>query len=403
MATTQKMNEDSYFLNFGKGEYPDMQKAQEDLEAATSWEHDIKKMSVIPMDNPMEVETYHNDPSHTIPKEILLDTAENCGLMLVYDYKEACMRDCAIPSLLSTIGIRGEGVFRPEKVAQANGLTAFLTGCRERSMVMTRAGKVSAIVSPKYEHMPIPELLRITDDLDQYLGTPEFVSGCVSHSLTVAKFLYPDAAQAVTDAYRNILAAHGRSMAPGQQIIPVVEFRSSDTTGEAAKLLTYLQLSPGHLMPIGEGVRVNHVAPYEFDEFGNRMTALRKFRLDSQLLYSKLEYDIKELVPAMLETPIEYPANTFIGLCKKAQIPQKWGGAVEEELRQDWPDGSNCTFLDIYEYLTSITKKALEENAPHGARLLDLEEAIARIAHNRALWTKYDLPGTVAWVQAVNK
>ena len=401
--TTAKIYEDSYFLNFSKGEYPDLKKAQADLEAATTWEKDIKTMTVEPMDEPMAAEVYCNTPGKTIPKDILLDTVDNCGLMIAYNGKEACLRDCAMPSLLSTVSIRGEGLFRPVKTQQAIALTALLTGCREYSTVMSRAGKVTAIVSPKYEHMPIPELLNITDDLDQYLGDPEFISGCVSHGITVAKFQYPDAAKDITDTYRSVLAAHGRVLAPGEQVMPVVEFRSSDTTGEAAKLLTYLQLSPGHLMPIGEGVRVNHVAPFEFDENNNRLSAIRKFRQEAQLLYSKLDYDIQEIVPAMLETPIRYPANTFVGLCKKAQIPQKWGGAVEEEICNDWPDGFGCTFLDVYEYLTSITKKALEENTPHSSRLLDLEEAIARIAHNRAIWTKYDLPGTVAWVQAVNK
>lgn len=129
---------------------------------------------------------------------------------------------------------------------------------------------------------------------------------------------------------------------------------------------------------------------------------MEKFEKEAQLIYSRMEYDVNTLVPEMLETQISYPANTFVGLCKKARIPQKWGGEVEDEIRNDWPDGSKCTFLDVYEYLTSVTKKALEDNSPHSQRLLDLEEDIARVAHNKALWTKYDLPGTVAWVQAVN-
>lgn len=403
MFTTAKLYEDAYSASFEKGEYADLKKAQTDLEAHTTWEKDIKKMEILSLETPMEAEIRYQDPCNKISKEILLDTVDNSGLMVSYNGKEECLRDCAMPSLLSTVEIRGVGIYRPEKTQQAVALTALLTGCREHSTIMSRAGKVSAIVSPKYEHMPIPSLLDITDNLDQYLGTPEFISGCVSHGITVAKFQYPDVAQEITDTYQTVLQAHGRSIGSGEQIIPVVEFRSSDTTGEAAKLLTYLQLAPGHLMPIGDGVRVNHVTPYEFDDNNNRISAIQKFRQESQLLYSKLDYSIKELIPAMLTTPIRYPANTFIGLCKKAQIPQKWGGAVEEELRQDWPDGSECSFLDIYEYLTSVTKKALEENAPHSQRMLDLEEAIARIAHNRAIWTRFDLPGTVAWVQAVNK
>lgn len=398
---TNTIYEDAYYLNFGRGEYPELRKAQKELENRTVWDSGVTSMEITAMDTPMEVEIRANNPSNTIPKSILLDTSENCGLMVIYNNKEECLRDCAMPSLLSTVDIRGSGVFRPEKPQQACALTALLTGCRNYSSVMKRAGKVAAIVSQKYEYMPIPALLDITDNLSQHLGTPVFISGCVSHSLTVAKFEYPDAATDVTNTYQAALAAHGRVMAPGEQVIPVVEFRTSDTTGEAAKLLTYLQLAPGHLMPIGEGVRVNHVTPYEFDENGCRITAIQKFSKEAELLYSKLDYDLKVLVPAMLQTPIEYPANTFIGLCKKAQIPQKWGGVVEEEIRQDWPDHAGCTFLDVYEYLTSVTKLALEDNTPHSERLLDLEEAIARIAHNRVLWTKYDAPGTVAWVQSM--
>lgn len=397
-----KLFEDTYNQSFINGDYQELRKAQKELEDNSSWEHNVSNISVLPLDNPMEAEVLSLDPSNTIPKDILLDTVENCGLMLSYDNKRECLRDCAMPSLLSTVEIRGIGVFRPEKPQQAIALTALLTGCRSYSSILKRAGKVAAIVSQKYEHMPISGLLDAADELTNYLGDAEFISGCVSHSITVAKFQYPQATKDVTAQYGAALATHGRALAPGEELTPVVEFRSSDTTGEAAKLFTYLQFSPGHLMPIGSGVRVNHVTPYEFDENGNRISGMQKFRNEVKLLYSRLEYDIRELVPAMLETPIEYPANTFIGLCKKAQIPQKWGGAIEEEIRNDWPDGSGCTFLDVYEYLTSTTKKALEENSPHSERLLDLEEAIARIAHNRAIWTKYDMPGTVAWVQSLN-
>lgn len=393
---------DSYWENFTSGEYNALCVAQKELEAETAWTDEVKKISILPLDTPMDAEVESLDPMNTIPKEVLMDTVENCGLMISFDGRKECLRDCAMPSLMSTVEIRGVGMFRPEKAQQAIALTALLTGCRTYSKVMTRAGKVAAIVSQKYAEMPISRLLEITDDLDAYLGTPEFISGCVTHALTVAKFRYPDATKDITAAYSKVLAAHGRSLAPGEELTPIVEFRSSDTSGEAAKLLTYLQLSPGHLMPIGEGVRVNHVTPVEYHDNGQRLTAMDKFEKEAQLIYSRMEYDVNTLVPEMLETQINYPANTFVGLCKKARIPQKWGGEVEEEIRNDWPDGSKCTFLDVYEYLTSVTKKALEDNAPHSQRLLDLEEDIARVAHNKALWTKYDLPGTVAWVQAVN-
>lgn len=398
-----KKYEDSYWENYSSGEYSELRKAQEALEAETSWVKDVQKISVQPLDTPMDVEIRSLTPGNKIAKDILLDTSDNSGLMITFDGQEECLRDCAMPSLLSTVEIRGVGLWRPEKAQQAIALTALLTGCRERSKVMIRSGKVSAVVSQKYAEMPISDLLDVVDNLDAYLGTPHFISGCVSHALTVAKFKYPDSAKEVTDTYSTVLAAHGRTVPAGKELIPVMEFRSSDTSGEAAKLLTFIQMGPGHLMPIGEGVRVNHVTPYEFDQYGNRKTAMQRFEEEAQLVYSRLEYSLTDLVPAMLETPISYPANTFVGLCKKAQIPQKWGGELEEQIRSDWPDGSDCTFLDVYEYLTATTKKAIEETSQHSQRVLDLEEAIARVANNRALWTKYDLPGTVAWVQAINK
>lgn len=414
MSTARKLYEDEFHRIFEATEYTDLKDLTQKMEADTQWivVENGCRFEAIP--DPMTVESICTDPRSPgfgIPKEVLLDTADECHAQLGVHFIDErgaevmqCIGESAMHSIYSNVaGLKGDGWNKPSPENKAIALNAFVPTAGPIT-VMTESGKVRAMVSGKFQHMPIPELLQITDDLDAYLGVPEFDSGFVDHCVTVCKFLYKDIAKDITDAYRNILALHGRTLGPNEQVTPVVEFRSSNTTGEAAKLLTYLQLSPGHLMPVGEGVRVNHVAPVDYDENGNRKTALQKFREESQLIYSRLEFEMNDMLPAMLDTVIEYPVNTFIGLCKKAQIPQKWGGLVEEELKADWPDHSGCTFLDIYEALTSVTKKALADaKNPNAARLLDLEEAIARIAHNRVLWTKYDLPGTVAWVQAVNK
>lgn len=413
--TAHKLYEDDFSRIFESGatEFTDLKDLTKQMEADTQWTV-VEGCRFEAIEDPMRVQAICTDPTHPgsgITREILLDTADECHAQLGVHFineqgKEImeCVGESAMHSIYSNVAdLKGNGWNKPTPANKAIALNAFVPTAGNIT-VMTEGEKVRAMVSGKFQHMPIPELLQITEDLDAYLGVPTFDSGFVDHSVCVCKFLYPDIAKDITDAYRNILALHGRNLGPNAQVIPVVEFRSSNTTGEAAKLLTYLQLSPGHLMPVGEGVRVNHVAPVDYDENGNRKTALQKFREESQLIFSRLEFEMNDMLPAMLDTVIEYPVNTFIGLCKKAQIPQKWGGLVEEELKADWPDHSGCTFLDIYEALTSVTKKALDETKnPNAARLLDLEEAIARIAHNRVLWTKYDLPGTVAWVQAVSR
>lgn len=398
-----KQHEDAYYESFTAGQYADLRIKQEALEKETTWEDHVSDMEITPLSTPMDVELKSIDPVNSIPKEILLDTADNLKLMITYSGKEACLRDCAMPSLLNTVEIRGCGVFRPKPEQQAVALTALLTGCRENSRIMTRAGKVSAVVSHRYEPMPISHLLDVCDGLELLFGRADFRSGFVSHSSTVCQFEYPEAAADATKAYRKALSDNGRTLASNAQITPIIEFRSSDTSGEAAKLLTYLKLAPGQLMPIGEGVKVPHTAPLEYNDDGTRMTAMQKFSNDAQLLYSQLEYEIGDMIPKMLQTQIDHPANTYIGLCKYAAIPQKWGGEIEEELKTDWPDHSGCTFLDVYEAITKVTAKAVEENDPHSQRLLDLEEAISRIARNRAIWKKFDLPGTVAWVQSLKK
>lgn len=389
------MYEDSYLSTFGPNSYAEMKAEQKKLEADTSWEPGVKAMVVTAIETPMDAMAKCADPTNTIPQNILMDTVEYTHLILNYHGKEACLRDCAMPSLLSTAGFSGPGLARVVPTQQAISLTALLTGSRESSQVMTRAGKVSAILSAHYEYMPISRLLDICDSLQATFGPASFIGGEVNHSMTVAQYRYPNAAKAATDAYNAALATAGRSSG---EVIPVVEFRSSDTTGEAATLLPYLQLKPGHLFPIGEGIKVTHIPPLEYDANGNRLTCMEKFKQEAATLFSKMEYDIMDLVPKMLNVQIEHPANTFIGLCKYAGVPQKWGGIIEEEVRSDWPDGSDCTFLDIYEALTQATAYAIKDGLkPHSARILNLEEGISKVARNQASWKKYDLPGTVAW------
>lgn len=390
-----KMYEDCYVATFGCNNYAELKAEQKKLEAETSWETDVKSMFLTALDSPMEALSKSTDPANSIPREILFDTAENTQMIINYHGKEVCLRDCAMPSLLTTAGISGSGVFRVKARERAAGLTAWLTGSREHSQIMTRAGKVSAILSSRYEYMPISEMLDVCDSLQDSFGPAEFIGGEVNHAMTVAQYRFPQSAKMATEAYNKALLAAGRSSGT---VIPVIEFRSSDTSGESATMLTYLQLKPGHLFPIGGGIKVPHIPPLEFDANGNRLSCMDKFKKETATLFAKLEYDIKELIPKMLDVKIDYPANTFIGLCKYALIPQKWGGLIEEELRSDWPDGSDCTFLDVYEAMTQATAYAIKDGLkPHSARILNLEEGISKVARNQHCWKKYDLPGTVAW------
>lgn len=306
MSNAIKLYEDSFLKEFGPGEFPDLKKLAADMEADAQW-FPIDGCAFVAIDSPMRVQEILGDPTnlgYSLPNEVLLDTADEENAQLGVNFINdrgvevmECIGASALPSIYSNVaGLRGDRwnkVPAPDKAGAINHLVP-----TAGTIIVRKAnGKVRAMVSPKYQPMAIPELLQITENLDAYLGTAEFASGFVDHSVTVCKFLYKDIAKDITDAYRDILAMHGRTLSHDAEIIPVVEFRSSDVTNNAAQLLTYLQLAPGHLMPVGEGVRVNHVAPVDFDENGNRKTALQKFKEDSQLIYSRLEFEMNEMLP----------------------------------------------------------------------------------------------------------
>lgn len=393
---------DEYYRSFGHGEYDELKLAQRELESQTEWESGITSMSVSPLlreedggtGTPMDIEARLAQPWNTISRELLTDTHENSGILLCYAGKEVCLRSCALPSLQNTAGFSGPAVSRVDKFNLAKGFTSFLTGCREKSQVMTRAGKVTAVLSSHYQYMPGTELLEICDDLESTFGPAEFVGGAVSHNSTVAEFEFPASAGKISAAYSAALTNAGKPK--GTLITPVVQFRVSDTSNGAAKLFTYLKLGPGQMLPVGV-VSVPHIPPLEFIN-DRRITCIEKFEQEIGLLFSKMEYAIADLIPKMAAIKINHPGNAFVGLCKYAGIPQKWGGLVEEDVRFDWPDGSDCSFLDLYEEMTRVTALAVKDGFhPQSKRILELEEGICKVARNQASWKKFDLPGTVAW------
>ena len=181
-----KIHEDNYCYE-SQTDYAAIIAAQKELEDETTWDSG-KSLSVEPMETPMDAELRASDPINLIPKEILLDTADNAGIMLTYDGKTECLRDCAMPSLLSTAGISGLGIKRASKSDLAVGLSAFLRAARASSKILLRAGKIAAVVSEQYQYMPGSELLAAVDDLEAEFGKAIFQGGSVSHALTVAEF-----------------------------------------------------------------------------------------------------------------------------------------------------------------------------------------------------------------------
>lgn len=399
-----KIYEDNYCQYFGIGEYADLITAQKELESATHWETDVSTpnmlISALTPDTLAEAKSASSDRFSGIPEEILKDTLVHSGLVLHYEGKNVCLRECGMKSLLATIDINGGAIARASKPNLAGGLNYFIPGARTRSKVMLRAEKISAVLSMNYKYMPVTDLLAVCGELEKTFGPAAFLNGSVSHDLTTAQFEFPASAGKITAAYHSALESSGRRSA--DTLIPVVQFRTSDTSDEAAKIVTYLKFGPSRLMPIG-GFSVKHIDPKKEKKATKHLSCMDKFKEEASLLFSKMQYDINDLIPRMLDVQISHPGNTFVGVCKYAGISQKWGGEIEEEIRSDFPDGSECSFLDLYERMTEVTAKAIRAGFhPSSQRVQALEEGITKVARHRESWKRYDLPGTVAWSQAAS-
>lgn len=393
---------DEYYRSFRSGEYSEFLTEQKALESQSYWLRGVttKKLTVSPLATPMEARAISADPKNTLSFETLDDTSQNAGLILDCEGKRFCLRDCSIPSLKNTLGLDGPTLARMKKEDLADVYNKFFPYAREASQLLIRGEKASAFLSMQYEYMPGSVLLEICDSLQATFGPSNFLGGTICHSMTVAEWEFPASAALVTQAYNNaLLNAHQNPT--NISIVPVVQYRASDTSNAAAMLLTYLKIGPGQLFPLG-GAYVPHVPPREYHADGTRYTCIEKFQEESDVLFSKVGEDLEDLIPKMLATKINYPGNCFIGMAKYAGVPQKWGGRIELDLRQDFPDGSDCCFLDIYLALTKATALAIEDGfEPQSSRILDLEEGICKIAKKRTSWKRFDLPGTTAWSPTV--
>ncbi len=79
----QELYQDEFYRGFnGNSEYDALKEAQTELEDAMIWEKNASGFSVIPIATPMDAELRATDPVNSIPKAVLLDTAENSEIIL---------------------------------------------------------------------------------------------------------------------------------------------------------------------------------------------------------------------------------------------------------------------------------------------------------------------------------
>ena len=139
-----EMRHDAFRMEFGPYELQDFLDTQKELEAQSMWILNVKGMSADAVANDMDVLEYISNPTNTIPKDLLEDTADNSGLVLNYDIRRSCLRDCAMPSLQKRVGLWGPGYNWLSKINLAGMLTEAFTGVRGVTKLLLRAEKTNS-------------------------------------------------------------------------------------------------------------------------------------------------------------------------------------------------------------------------------------------------------------------
>lgn len=383
---------DAYEVCFGPNQYDDLLIELTEIERESYW-REVKFLRVHPLPDNVIF------PLSGMDMEVLEDTAQNTNLMLEADGEIYCLRTTAISGLHDLSGLVGPCFQKlGKRAAYSKQVRAdiFNLGIenygRGKSNVLHRCGKVSCVASGQYEALPMLELLDIVDRIQDDLGSAQFLHGGVSHAVTTANFRYAEKADEITDLYKLTLGSRNNLV---RSLTPLVEFRSSDTKQEAARLIPQFEAETNYggklTIPFGASVKVVH------KRTADRAEQMGSFEEEARMIYAKMQNDIRKVVPKMANTVIHHPGNAVIGLCKYAAIPQKWGGKIEEEVREMYePD--TCSFLDLYIALTQATALARTDGVSvTSLRMLELEDGISKIAKNSSKWTAFDLPGTVKW------
>lgn len=321
--------------------------------------------------------------------DIVLDTAQaGTSLTVNADKQIWCVRDTARTSLCETAKLFGSALGRMTPYLFSETINHGLHVARGRTLLLERYGKASAFMSAAaggYCIMPISELLAsVVASLSRNFGTPDFILGTNTHSLTEARWELPDAQGDILTIYQDALAKSG-SHCYATNFMPTVRFRSSDTGLSCAMLIPEFKLRDGVYFRLTDGISVKHEQ--------RKDGGMEKFKDDIEDIYSQYQA-IGTVVADLASIDIQNPCNCVVSLCKKYSIPKKYGDVAREKVERFCINSPILSAHDIYLSMAEVVGAAIDGGASDRV-ISNLEESISKIL--RVEWRDHDVGGIVAW------
>lgn len=323
--------------------------------------------------------------AENLDDEAILDTANGCGLLVAYNYNLYAARDTAVPGLHDTAKLYGSAFSRMDAHTHAEVLQYGLNVAKTKNLVLQRCGKVSAVHSASYEIMPISRLMETLDSvLPARFGQCKFLHGTNTHSMTTAVWALEGAQQDILEKYQNALDAAGAPSIMPVAWMPVVYFESSDTALSAARAVPCFMDDRGCISRFTDGVQIKHV---------KSAGGCDKFAVEIGNMWALFDESMEKITD-LAGICIRHPANAFVAICNKLQIPAKWAGKTHAFLENFQINGQYLSAHDIYVIATQMPKNAKEIGASP-AIIKNLTEQVGRMLD--VDWEEFDIGGTVAW------
>lgn len=295
--------------------------------------------------------------------------------------KNFLIRDTALSTLFERAKISGQSLYNMEK----SKLAKLLNDClklwkKQTAKVYVSDNKISAILSFDFKPLRQEDLFeRLLKTLQKDFPGYIFSGGYQDHSMTLAKFFFPNQQKDILKVYEKAFTETSKS---GIGKVGLY-FATSDVGISGVNMKCVIQTA-SYSIPLGSAITLHHKGNSDIEAFEENLTHI----------YSKMKENV-ELLTALLDVQIENPVNALTAIAKKLTLPKK--SALDAiKIYEDTTDKSWATAHELYCVLCEII--TFERNNKSGFTEKNqflLEEKIARALTTD--WTKYDFAKSVVW------
>lgn len=342
----------------------------------------VKKLRLLPLEEEKVQQTLAQE---TETGKIIDDTMKHTQMMLKVEQGYYPVRDCAIHTILTRAGIKGEALKRLSPKNYAKIVNMCLQTARGKALIRFADGKVSAVHGgdeSDYRILDTEQIFRETIlYLQQNFPGTEYVpeSGYYDHSSVTAMWELAGKPE-LLETYQNALENYGVKR---KVYAPALRLSTSDVGAKSVTLHQMLLCDCNtREINLGYPIRLAHSGKAD----------INAFRKNLDLICVRYKEAIGSLAK-LLTIPVRHPVNCMIGMMKTLKIPRKVGNqAVELFLAQNGE--SSTTAHEVYYALNEAVFFSACEGK-QGSQLLKLEEQLMRVLHFD--WEYYDVAGNVSW------